>query len=258
MKIAVVIAAYNEAATIGSLTARLVHALDTLQDDGWKLIYVIAGSDGSVEIVREFAVLRPEIEILYRERPDGLGCAFRRGFDAVPADIDYVVTMDADLNHQPEEIGRLLKAAVESGADVVIGSRRMAQSMVEGLPFWRSTLSRTVNRIMQLMMGSRVNDLTSGFRVYRASALREIRFDNVGFAILPEILIDAASRRFKIVEVPIRFVFREAGESKMRIFSTSLSYLRLFATRSLNSRRAKPSTTLKKLEATHSTRKEQR
>jgi dolichol-phosphate mannosyltransferase len=124
------------------------------------------------------------------------------------------------------------------------------------MPAWKSVLSGTVNRMMQLLMGLRVRDLTSGFRVYRASALREIQFDNVGFAFLPEILIDAASHRFKIVEEPIQFVFREDGESKMRIFSTGLSYLRLFATRSLNRRRAKPPTALREFESTHATRKD--
>lgn len=255
MTLTVVIAAYNEVDTIGPLTTRLVRALDSIEDAAWNLIYVIDGTDGTVEVAREFAAARPEIEILYNEQPNGLGRAFRRGFDAVPMDTDFVVTMDADLNHQPEEIERLLMVARESGADIVVGSRRVEQSAVEGMPVWKDMLSRTVNRIMQLVMGSRINDMTSGFRVYRASALRAIRFDNREFAFLPEILIDAASKRFKIVEEPIRFVFREAGESKMQIFSTGVSYLRLFATRSLNSRRAEPSGTVEELEPTHSATK---
>jgi IS1 family transposase len=102
------------------------------------------------------------------------------------------------------------------------------------MPVWKNTLSRTVNRVMRLAMGSTVNDMTSGFRVYLASTLREIRFDTVGFAFLPGILIDAASRRFTIVEEPIHFVFREVGESKMQIFSTGLSYLRLFGSKAKN------------------------
>ena len=256
MKLTVVIAAYNEVATIRPLTTRLVQALDSIEDAEWTLIYVIDGTDGTVEIAREFAAQRPEIEVLYHEMPSCLGRAFRRGFAAVPRDTDFVVTMDADLNHQPEEIERLLAAARESGADIVVGSRHVNQASVEGMPLWKGTLSRTVNRMMQLMMGSPVSDLTSGFRVYRAGALREIRFDNMGFAFLPEILIDAACHRLKIVEEPIRFVFREDGESKMQIFSTGLSYLRLFATRSLSARRAKPLPTHKELEPTHWTRKE--
>lgn len=240
MRVTVVIAAYNEAATIRPLTVRLVNALDAIADAHWKLIYVIDGDDGTVEIAREFAGQRPEIQVLYQEQPAGLGRAFRRGFDTVPSDTDFVVTMDADLNHQPEEIGRLLAVARESGADIVVGSRRAKRSTVEGMPVWKNALSHSVNYTMQVVMGLRVNDLTSGFRVYRSDALRQIRFDNVGFAFLPEMLIDAAAHGYKVVEEPIRFVFREAGESKMRIFATSVSYLRLFAVRLLLSRPAKP------------------
>lgn len=233
MKLVLVIAAYNEAETIVPLTERLLQTLDSLQDAAWKLIYVIEGTDGTREIVERFAATRPEIEIIYNPQPSGLGAAFRRGFDAVPADADYVLTMDADLNHQPEEIPRMLEVAQERRADIVIGSRRVAASTVEGMPVWKTAISRTVNRMMHLLMGLRVNDLTSGFRAYRASALRAIQFENVGFAFLPEILISAATQGFKVVEEPISFKVRPAGESKMNIAATSLSYLRLFARHSL-------------------------
>jgi dolichol-phosphate mannosyltransferase len=233
MKITIVIAAYNESQNIGPLTQRLIDTLDALQGTSWKLIYVIEGTDGTVDIARDFACRRPEIEIQFNERPSGLGAAFRAGFNAVPFDADFVVTMDADLNHQPEEIPRLLAAALESGADVVVGSRRVPDSSVEGMPFWKAAASRCVNRTMHLMMGLRVDDVTSGFRVYRAPALHRIQFGTAGFAFLPEILIIAASYGFRIIERPITFIFRTSGESKMRIGSTSFSYLRLFAKHSL-------------------------
>ncbi len=233
MKIVVVIAAYNESETIRPLTARLVQVLDSLKCKSWKLIYVIEGTDGTVDIVREFAARRREIEILYNEQPTGLGRAFRRGFDAIPADADLVVTMDADLNHQPEEIPRLVAAAQRRQADIVVGSRRVEDSSVEGMPLLKTAISRSVNRTMHLLMGLRVNDLTSGFRVYRASELRQLQFENTGFAFLPEILIGAAARGLKVVEEPIHFTVRPAGESKMDIVATSLSYVRLFATHSV-------------------------
>jgi dolichol-phosphate mannosyltransferase len=234
MKIAVVIAAYNESATLRPLTIRLLQSLDALENSSWRLIYVIDGTDGTVEIAREFAAQRPQIEIIYNERPSGLSHAFLRGFQAVPDNTDYVVTMDADLNHQPEEIGNLLSVAYQSEADIVVGSRRVQDATVNGMPVWKNALSQSVNRMMQFIMGVPINDLTSGFRVYRAGALRQIHFENVGFAFLPEILIDAVSRRLKVVEEPIRFVFRESGESKMKLFATSMSYLKLFAVRAFN------------------------
>jgi dolichol-phosphate mannosyltransferase len=230
MKIAVVIAAYNESETIRPLTVRLVQELHSLKDTSWKLIYVIEGMDGTVEIARDFAAQHPEIEILYNERPTGLGRAFRRGFDALPADTDFVVTMDADLNHQPEEIPRLLAAAQRKQADIVVGSRRMEDSSVEGMPPLKMAVSRGVNRTMHVLMGLGVNDLTSGFRVYRASALRRLEFENNGFAFLPEILIGAAAGGLRVIEEPIRFTVRRAGLSKMHIAATIMSYMRLFAT----------------------------
>jgi len=236
MKIAVVIAAYDELATIRALTTRLLQTLDSLDDRSWRLIYVIEGSDGTVDVAREFASREPRIQVIYNERPSGLGIAFARGFQAVPDDTDYIVTMDADLNHQPEEISRLLSVAEQSGADIVVGSRRVADATVAGVPVWKLALSRPVNRMMQILTGTHVRDLTSGFRVYRADALRQIRFENAGFAFLPEILIEAFSKRLRVVEEPIHFVYREAGVSKMGLLATSLSYLKLFGIRALSRR----------------------
>src|SRR5215467_1259898 len=228
MKVVVVIAAYNEEEVIGPLTTSLIRELDGLKDMTWELIYVIEGQDSTLDQVRKFARERSEIKVLYGERPSGLGRAFRRGFDAVPADADVVVTMDADFNHQPEEIAGLIAALEKTGADIVVGSRRVEKSAVENVPAWKSILSTTVNRVMRRIMGVDVKDMTSGFRVYRAEALQQIQFSSVGFALLPEILIKAAGKKMKVVESPIRFVFREAGESKMSFVATSLSYVRLF------------------------------
>lgn len=230
MKVAVVIAAYDEAENIGPLTKRLIQTLDSLSGTSWKLLYVIEGTDGTVDIARQYAAERTEIEVLYREQPRGLGRAFRRGFDAVPADTDFVVTLDADLNHQPEEIPRLLTHQRESDADIVVGSRRLEESSEHGTPAWKRAISHAGNRCMHMFMGVQTADLSSGFRIYKAQALRQIAFESPGFAFLPEILIIGSARGMKIVEAPICFVFRKAGESKLRIGQTGVGYLRLFYT----------------------------
>lgn len=230
MKIAVVIAAYDEAGNIGPLTERLLQTLDSLPYASWQLIYIIEGIDGTVDIARRYARERSEIEVLYAEKPSGLGRAFRRGFDAIPADVDFVVTMDADLNHQPEEIPRLLARLSETNSDIVVGSRRLGESSVHGTPAWKRGISHLGNRCMHIFMGMRIGDLTSGFRIYRAEALRQIAFKSPGFEFLPEILIIGAAQGLKIVEAPIRFVFRTSGESKLRIGQTGIGYLQLFFT----------------------------
>jgi len=205
-----------------------------MQGCSWDLIYVIEGDDGTREIVQRFAAQRPEIQILYQRKPSGLGTAFRRGFAAVPFDADVVVTLDADLNHQPEDIPVLIKSLRDRDADMVIGSRKMLGSRVEGSSWWKTLLSNMVNRWMRHLMSSQIQDQTSGFRVYRGDLLRSLEFRNSGFAFLPELLMVAEARSACIVEEPILFTFRTVGKSKMNLIPTGLSYVRLFLLRALN------------------------
>jgi dolichol-phosphate mannosyltransferase len=232
VKASVVIAAYNERENIETLTRRLDTALRGLTDWQTEILYVIDGTDGTMEIVERLANEIPNLRFLYSEKPSGLGAAFRRGFAAVTADADYVATMDADLNHQPEEIPRLLEAAVNTHADIVVGSRWADGSTVTGTPLWKRALSAVGNVVLRYIWGLRVRDKTSGFRVYRAETLRKISFRNHDFAFLPEILIHASRRRMTIREEPIRFVYRTAGRSKMNLWRTAISYILLLHHRS--------------------------
>jgi dolichol-phosphate mannosyltransferase len=231
MKASLVIAAYNERENIGPLTSRIIATLDAVKGLRWELIYVIEGMDDSRQIAQSFADARPEIRIIYHPAPSGLGNAFRQGFDAVSPDSDVIVTMDADLNHQPEEMPRLIDALLARNADIVIGSRKMQGSTVEGAPYWKTTLSNLVNDVMRKLIGMPVLDQTSGYRVYRYEAFRRIQFENRGFAFLPEILLQAHALKLRMVEEPIAFIFRTAGESKMRLVPTAKSYLGMLAGR---------------------------
>lgn len=240
MKIAIVIAAYNEKENIEALTSRLIQTLDGMKI-AWTLIYVIEGLDGSLALARKFAAERPEIRILCNEAPSGLGRAFRLGFDAVPPDVDMVVTMDADLNHEPEEIPAMIEAARSTGADIVVGSRRIDQSRVTGVPLWKTLTSAMVGVTMNVVLGVKIKDMSSGFRVYRAGQFRRIAYSNSDFAFLPEILVHAAAMGAVMIERPIHFTYRKAGTSKMALWKTSLSYLKLFRRYMLRRRAAQPS-----------------
>jgi dolichol-phosphate mannosyltransferase len=234
-RIAAVIAAYDEEETIEELTRRLHRALSAL-GFAWEIVFVVEGRDRTREILArlaaELAGDTGDLRILYQEKPSGLGNAFKRGFAAVSPEADLVLTMDADLNHQPEEIARLVAALERTGSDIVVGSRFLKTSRVEGTPLWKRFLSGTMNSLMHWLYGLSVLDKTSGFRVYRAAALRQIDFTNPAFAFLPEMLIRAHWAGLRIVEEPIRFVFRAEGKSKLRILPTTLSYLSLLRTRS--------------------------
>ena len=230
MKLSVVIAAYNERENVVPLTERLRATLDTLGVD-WELLYVVEGTDGTREALEAIAREIPRVKIFFRAEPSGLGAAFRRGFAAVRKDADLVVTMDADLNHQPEEIPALLAAREESGADIVVGSRFVRGSSVTGIPLWKRALSGSMNAAMRILWGLKTRDKTSGFRLYRADVLRSLSFRNDNFAFLPELLIDASRKGRSILEVPIRFTVRVHGVSKMHILTTSRSYVALLRSR---------------------------
>jgi dolichol-phosphate mannosyltransferase len=231
MKYTLVIAAYNEEKNIGPLTSRIISTLDGVQGVKWELIYVVEGTDATRSIVQSFADKRPEIRMIYNELASGLGNAFRRGFAAVSVDSDTVITMDADLNHQPEEIPRLAECVYSRNADIVIGSRKVAGSVIEGAPMLKTAVSNFVNIVIRRVIGMPVADQTSGYRVYRYDAFRKISFENDGFAFLPEILLQAHSLKLKMVEEPINFKFRVEGESKMKWGATARSYLAMLASR---------------------------
>lgn len=231
-KLSVVIAAYNEQENIEPLLRRLHATLNAVPAWTWEMLFVVEGRDRTREILEQLAAeLGGDIRVLYNEEPSGLGNAFRRGFAAVAPDADLVLTLDADLNHQPEEIPRLIERLRESRADIVVGSRFLEGSKVEGTPLWKRFLSGVMNFFMRYLYGLRVLDKTSGFRVYQAEALRALEFRNQAFAFLPEMLIRAHNLGLTIVEEPIHFIFRREGKSKLDFWSTSWSYLTLLGTR---------------------------
>jgi dolichol-phosphate mannosyltransferase len=231
MRLAIVIAAYNERENIEVLDGRLARALEGLTGCEATVFYVVEGDDGTREALERVSRDSFPVRVLYQPTRTGLADAFRRGFAAVPDETDFVVTMDADLNHQPEEIPRLLERAISTGADILVGSRFVGGARVEGMPLWKRGASRIVNGLMGTFAGLRIRDKTSGFRIYRLEALRSLAFVNEGFAFLPEILLDARASGWKIVEEPIHFVYRVRGTSKMNLGRTGASYLALAASR---------------------------
>jgi dolichol-phosphate mannosyltransferase len=227
VKIASVVAAYDERENIESLTRRLAAALRSLEGCEFEMIFVIEGTDGTRQILEGLKAEMPSIRVLYEEKPSGLGSAFRRGFAAVSDDTDFIVTMDADLNHQPEEIPRLLEAARARRADILIGSRFIDGSRVDGTPLWKLFLSAILNVVMRIAFGLKVRDKTSGYRVYRASAARALEWKNENFAALPEMLIRASRSGLALSEEPIHFIYRREGVSKMYFWTTVMSYVTL-------------------------------
>ena len=231
MTLSVVIAALDERENVDILTRRLASVLDGLEGERSEIVWVVEGTDGTRELLEERSRTDPRLRVLYQPEPQGLGAAFRRGFAAVSPDADVVVTMDADLNHQPEELPRLLAAFRSRRCDILVGSRFAPGGTLDRMPAWKAVLSRSLNPVMQRLFAMSVRDLTSGYRLYRRDALLALSFSCNNFAFLPELLFEAARLGLRIEEEPIRFTYRVHGRSKMGLWRTSRSYLGLFLRR---------------------------
>jgi dolichol-phosphate mannosyltransferase len=212
--VAVVLPTYNESENI----ARLLTQLRNVLPDARLFVVDDNSPDGTGDIAERCARELGGIEVLHRPGKQGLGSAYRQGFTHVIAQsVDVVVSMDVDFSHDPLAIPAML-AAIESGSDAVIGSRYVNGGGTKNWPLHRRLLSRWGNLYTGAVLGVKVRDCTSGFRAYRSSALAAIAPETTkaeGYAFLSELVVRLSRRGLKISEVPILFVDRENGTSKM-------------------------------------------
>ena len=214
MQALVVLPTFDEADNIGVVLPRIRAAAPDVD-----VLVVDDGSpDGTADLAESLAAGLGRIEVLRRTTKDGLGRAYVAGFErAIAGRYDVVVEMDADLSHDPGCLPDLL-AAVGAGADLALGSRYVPGGAIPDWPFHRRALSRWGNRYAAAVLRLPVSDATSGYRAYRvpvlaAMDLRHIRASGYCFQIELAYFVHRAGGR--IVEVPIVFVDRERGESKM-------------------------------------------
>jgi dolichol-phosphate mannosyltransferase len=174
--------------------------------------------DGTGELADGLAAeSRGRVSVLHRQGPRGLGRSYLDGMrHALKTDADVICQMDADLSHQPAELPRLLRASGD--ADLVIGSRYVDGGSIVNWPLRRALLSKCANRYIRTVTGVSVNDCTGGFRCWRRDALARLplhRVNSDGYAFLVELLWEAVRARFTVAEVPITFIERRHGASKL-------------------------------------------
>ncbi len=208
----VVVPTYNEAENIALIA-------DAVRSRGLGLLIVDDGSpDGTGKIADDLAQSDPEIAVLHRKTKQGLGPAYAAGFAfALQHDVDVICEMDADFSHDPNDLPRLV-AAVESGADLAIGSRYVVGGGVEDWPWHRRWLSRGGNIYARTLLQTEVNDMTAGFRAFRADALRKLDYASCeasGYGFQVEMAWNASRLGLDVREVPIIFRDRTRGISKM-------------------------------------------
>jgi dolichol-phosphate mannosyltransferase len=209
----VVLPTYNEAGNVESVVARVraavPHAQVLVADDN--------SPDGTGKLADALASADDQVQVLHRSEKEGLGAAYLASFDwALERDFGVIVEMDADGSHRPEDLPRLL-AALE-GADLVLGSRYVPGGAVVNWPKQRLLLSRGGNTYARLALGVPLKDITGGFRVFRRETLLGLDLESVasqGYCFQVDLAWQAVRRGFRVVEVPITFVERVHGTSKM-------------------------------------------
>jgi dolichol-phosphate mannosyltransferase len=173
--------------------------------------------DGTGAVADELSAADPQVHVMHRPAKQGLGMAYRAGFAwGLEHGYDAIVEMDADGSHQPEQLPSLLAGL--AGADLVIGARWVRGGTVVNWPLHRKVLSVGANLYTKALLGMPVHDATAGFRAYRAGALRELGLDEVaseGYCFQVDLTRRAVRAGMRVVEVPITFVEREIGDSKM-------------------------------------------
>lgn len=212
-RVLVVLPTYNEAASILDQLRRLTEVLPAAR----VLVVDDSSPDGTGDLVSEITDTLTTVSLMRRPHKQGLGRAYRAGLAwGLQHGYEVLVQMDADGSHLPEQVPQLL-AALER-ADVAIGSRYVSGGRIASWPLPREVMSRVANGYVRALTGLAPHDVTAGFRAYRAAALRRLDVDEVGsqgYCFQIEMTRRAAAAGLRTVEVPITFVERSGGSSKM-------------------------------------------
>jgi len=213
MRPLVIIPTYNERANLSALIEQLL-AVPNLRI----LIVDDASPDGTGQVADEHAAAnRARVQVLHRSGKRGLGLSYIDGmYLALRTDASHICQMDADLSHDPADVPRLLHAAEQ--ADFVIGSRYVTGGRIENWPLYRRILSAFANRYIRAITRMTIRDCTSGFRCWRREALERLPLASIrsdGYAFIVELAWEASRAGLRCAEVPITFVERREGASKL-------------------------------------------
>jgi len=213
LKVLVVMPTFNEAGNIN-------HAIEELFKYNQNVDLLIVDDDspdGTGKLADQLTSTNSRITVLHRKEKQGLGAAYIAGFKrAFDSGYDYVVEMDADGSHRAEDLPNLL--AVCESNDLVIGSRYVKGGRTENWPLHRQWLSKGGNLFAKMMLGTRLNDITAGFRVFSVPFLKTMDLESInarGYSFQIEMAYRTIQQGGRVTEVPIVFIEREVGESKM-------------------------------------------
>jgi dolichol-phosphate mannosyltransferase len=215
-EVGVILPTYSEADNIG----KIIDDIENLNIDAKILVIDDSSPDGTAEIVRQKQDKYNNILLYLRPEKSGLGTAITDGFKIFlegQHSPKYIVTMDADYSHNPQELPQLLSTMKECDCGIVIGSRYVKGGKIAGWPFSRKIISKTANFIAKASLGLKPHDCTSGYRCYSTRFLQEAigNLHSHTYEIQIETVRQAAQRHFNVKETPITFVNRKRGKSKL-------------------------------------------
>ncbi|MFI0720319.1 polyprenol monophosphomannose synthase [Streptomyces sp. NPDC021224] len=226
-KVLVIIPTYNEAENVVPIVRRVRAAVPEAEI----LVADDNSPDGTGKLADELSAADPAVHVMHRKGKEGLGAAYLAGFRwGIDHGYDVLVEMDADGSHQPEELPRLLTAL--KSADLVLGSRWIPGGRVVNWPKSREFISRGGSTYSRLMLGVTLRDVTGGYRAFRKETLLGLGMDDVasaGYCFQVDLAWRAVKAGFHVIEVPITFVERERGDSKMSRNIVAEAFLRVTA-----------------------------
>ena len=223
MKTFVMIPTYNEKESIGNLIDKILK----LKIKGLHIVVADDSSpDGTWKVVQDMSKKNKNVHLLLRKKDKGRGAAGKEGFIyCLKNNADIVVEMDADMSHDPKYIPAMIREL--SNADLIIGSRRIEGGKEKGRSLFRRFVTWGANFYIRMMLGIKIKDCNSGFRCFKRKVLEAIRLERLeskGPSIVQEILFKAHLKGFKIKEIPITFVNRTKGHSKLGISQLATGY----------------------------------
>lgn len=223
MNLTIIIPTYNESQTLPSLIDKLINAVSKITEKFFILIVDDASPDGTGEIAEELDRKYGHIVVIHRNSKQGLGSAYKEGFKMALEKFnpDYILEMDADHSHNPEEIPKMIHDI--QNYDYVIASRHVPKSEIVGWGKYRRIVHSVAGSLGSFCGGIKVSDPTSGYRLFKKHALGSLDFSKIksdGFAFQIEVLYYLTKMGFKGFESPTRFVNRKEGKSKMGLRET--------------------------------------
>ena len=218
MQMSIVIPALNEGSNLRVLLPRLHRVVSALETEGYETIVVDGGSTDDTSKVASSL----DAGIVVQQEP-GYGGALKAGFQA--ADGEYILTLDADLSHDPDFIQPMWEARRE--AEVIVASRYVPEGSAQ-MPLVRKVLSIILNRSFTKGLSLPLHDISSGFRLYRSSTVKNMPIESSDFDVLEEILIRCYAQGWRIKEIPFQYLPRQRGDSHINLLRFGLAYLRTF------------------------------